>query len=62
MFPHRGEIPDMNNILDRDDLTIMKRAIFSTQVIKKCLPHLVIVKLSLGQYFKLSKRANLGNF
>ncbi|XP_015445475.1 glycogen [starch] synthase, liver isoform X2 [Pteropus alecto] len=27
----RGEIPDMNNILDRDDLTIMKRAIFSTQ-------------------------------
>ncbi|KAL2776752.1 glycogen [starch] synthase, liver [Daubentonia madagascariensis] len=29
----RGEIPDMNNILDRDDLTIMKRAIFSTQVI-----------------------------
>ncbi|XP_008579702.1 PREDICTED: glycogen [starch] synthase, liver [Galeopterus variegatus] len=31
----RGEIPDMNNILDRDDLTIMKRAIFSTQVIRK---------------------------
>ncbi|XP_070350484.1 glycogen [starch] synthase, liver isoform X2 [Equus asinus] len=29
----KGEIPDMNNILDRDDLTIMKRAIFSTQVI-----------------------------
>uniref|UniRef100_A0A5F9DPE4 Glycogen [starch] synthase n=1 Tax=Oryctolagus cuniculus TaxID=9986 RepID=A0A5F9DPE4_RABIT len=27
----RGEIPDMANILDRDDLTIMKRAIFSTQ-------------------------------
>ncbi|KAM7335673.1 hypothetical protein ACRRTK_006150 [Alexandromys fortis] len=27
----RGEIPDMNTILDRDDLTIMKRAIFSTQ-------------------------------
>ncbi|KAL4701082.1 hypothetical protein H8959_015086 [Pygathrix nigripes] len=27
----RGEIPDMNNVLDRDDLTIMKRAIFSTQ-------------------------------
>uniref|UniRef100_A0A5F5PS58 Glycogen [starch] synthase n=1 Tax=Equus caballus TaxID=9796 RepID=A0A5F5PS58_HORSE len=27
----KGEIPDMNNILDRDDLTIMKRAIFSTQ-------------------------------
>uniref|UniRef100_A0A452FD12 Glycogen [starch] synthase n=1 Tax=Capra hircus TaxID=9925 RepID=A0A452FD12_CAPHI len=29
----RGEIPDMNNILDRDDQTIMKRAIFSTQLI-----------------------------
>ncbi|XP_072000872.1 glycogen [starch] synthase, liver-like [Engystomops pustulosus] len=27
----RGEIPDLNKILDRDDLTIMKRAIFSTQ-------------------------------
>uniref|UniRef100_A0A8D2LBT0 Glycogen [starch] synthase n=1 Tax=Varanus komodoensis TaxID=61221 RepID=A0A8D2LBT0_VARKO len=27
----RGEIPDMNKILDRDDLTIMKRAIYSTQ-------------------------------
>ncbi|XP_032288702.1 glycogen [starch] synthase, liver isoform X2 [Phoca vitulina] len=27
----RGEIPDMDNILDRDDVTIMKRAIFSTQ-------------------------------
>ncbi|XP_069618878.1 glycogen [starch] synthase, liver isoform X1 [Ranitomeya imitator] len=27
----RGEIPDMSKILDRDDLTIMKRAIFSTQ-------------------------------
>uniref|UniRef100_A0A452QGB7 Glycogen [starch] synthase n=1 Tax=Ursus americanus TaxID=9643 RepID=A0A452QGB7_URSAM len=27
----RGEIPDMDNILDRDDITIMKRAIFSTQ-------------------------------
>ncbi|XP_056409803.1 glycogen [starch] synthase, liver-like [Hyla sarda] len=27
----RGEIPDMNKILDRDDLSIMKRAIFSTQ-------------------------------
>lgn len=25
----------MDNILDRDDLTIMKRAIFSTQVAKK---------------------------
>lgn len=33
-FHHRGEIPDMNTILDRDDLTIMKRAIFSTQVRK----------------------------
>ncbi|XP_040293738.1 glycogen [starch] synthase, liver isoform X1 [Bufo bufo] len=27
----RGQIPDLNKILDRDDLTIMKRAIFSTQ-------------------------------
>ncbi|CAN2390461.1 Glycogen starch synthase, partial [Pristimantis euphronides] len=27
----RGEIPDLNKILDRDDLTVMKRAIFSTQ-------------------------------
>ncbi|XP_034298026.1 glycogen [starch] synthase, liver [Pantherophis guttatus] len=27
----RGEIPDMNKIIDRDDLTIMKRAIYSTQ-------------------------------
>uniref|UniRef100_A0A668A3E7 Glycogen [starch] synthase n=1 Tax=Myripristis murdjan TaxID=586833 RepID=A0A668A3E7_9TELE len=27
----RGEIPDMNTILDRDDLTIMKRAIYATQ-------------------------------
>uniref|UniRef100_A0A4W3JBA3 Glycogen [starch] synthase n=1 Tax=Callorhinchus milii TaxID=7868 RepID=A0A4W3JBA3_CALMI len=27
----KGEIPDMNRILDRDDLTIMKRAIYATQ-------------------------------
>lgn len=27
----RGEIPDMNSILDRDDFTIMKRAIYATQ-------------------------------
>ncbi|RVE56238.1 hypothetical protein OJAV_G00219150 [Oryzias javanicus] len=27
----KGHIPDMNSILDRDDFTIMKRAIFSTQ-------------------------------
>ncbi|XP_040886475.1 glycogen [starch] synthase, liver [Toxotes jaculatrix] len=26
-----GKIPDMNSILDRDDLTIMKRAIYATQ-------------------------------
>ncbi|XP_048191131.1 glycogen [starch] synthase, liver [Perognathus longimembris pacificus] len=32
----RGEIPDMNTILDRDDVTIMKRAIFSTQ--RQALP------------------------
>lgn len=30
----RGEIPDMNSILDRDDFTIMKRAIYATQVIQ----------------------------
>lgn len=29
---HRGEIPDMSKILDRDDFTIMKRAIYATQV------------------------------
>lgn len=28
----RGQIPDLNNILDRDDFTIMKRAIYATQV------------------------------
>ncbi|XP_077791441.1 glycogen [starch] synthase, liver isoform X1 [Podarcis muralis] len=27
----RGEIPDMSKIIDRDDLTIIKRAIYSTQ-------------------------------
>ncbi|NXQ12921.1 GYS2 protein, partial [Peucedramus taeniatus] len=27
----KGEIPDLNKILDRDDISIMKRAIFSTQ-------------------------------
>ncbi|XP_030623903.1 glycogen [starch] synthase, liver isoform X1 [Chanos chanos] len=27
----KGEIPDMNKILDRDDFTIMKRALFATQ-------------------------------
>lgn len=27
----KGEIPDLSKILDRDDLTIMKRAIYSTQ-------------------------------
>uniref|UniRef100_A0A5F8G6L3 Glycogen [starch] synthase n=1 Tax=Monodelphis domestica TaxID=13616 RepID=A0A5F8G6L3_MONDO len=32
----KGEIPDLNKILDRDDVTIMKRAIFSTQ--RQCLP------------------------
>lgn len=29
----RGQIPDMNTILDRDDFTIMKRAIYATQVL-----------------------------
>uniref|UniRef100_A0A672N1J4 Glycogen [starch] synthase n=1 Tax=Sinocyclocheilus grahami TaxID=75366 RepID=A0A672N1J4_SINGR len=28
---NRGEIPDMSKILDRDDFTIMKRAIYATQ-------------------------------
>ncbi|XP_009075706.1 PREDICTED: glycogen [starch] synthase, liver isoform X2 [Acanthisitta chloris] len=32
----KGEIPDLNKILDRDDITIMKRAIYSTQ--RHCLP------------------------
>uniref|UniRef100_A0A803XKI3 Glycogen [starch] synthase n=1 Tax=Meleagris gallopavo TaxID=9103 RepID=A0A803XKI3_MELGA len=32
----KGEIPDLSKILDRDDITIMKRAIFSTQ--RHCLP------------------------
>ncbi|NXX30918.1 GYS2 protein, partial [Nicator chloris] len=27
----KGEIPDLNKILDRDDISIMKRAIFTTQ-------------------------------
>ncbi|XP_041933836.1 glycogen [starch] synthase, liver [Alosa sapidissima] len=27
----KGEIPDMNNILERDDFSIMKRAIYATQ-------------------------------
>lgn len=34
----RGEIPDMDSILDRDDFTIMKRAIYATQVIRSMLP------------------------
>uniref|UniRef100_A0A8D3C633 Glycogen [starch] synthase n=1 Tax=Scophthalmus maximus TaxID=52904 RepID=A0A8D3C633_SCOMX len=29
----KGTIPDMNSILDRDDFTIMKRAIYATQII-----------------------------
>uniref|UniRef100_A0A8C2JFT2 Glycogen [starch] synthase n=1 Tax=Cyprinus carpio TaxID=7962 RepID=A0A8C2JFT2_CYPCA len=29
----RGEIPDMSKILDRDDFTIMKRAIYATQIV-----------------------------
>lgn len=32
----RGQIPDLNNILDRDDFTIMKRAIYATQVCVWC--------------------------
>uniref|UniRef100_A0A7N6BFL7 Glycogen [starch] synthase n=1 Tax=Anabas testudineus TaxID=64144 RepID=A0A7N6BFL7_ANATE len=30
-FKTQGQIPDMNSILDRDDFTIMKRAIYATQ-------------------------------
>uniref|UniRef100_A0A8C7R1Y3 Glycogen [starch] synthase n=1 Tax=Oncorhynchus mykiss TaxID=8022 RepID=A0A8C7R1Y3_ONCMY len=29
----KGDIPDMNTILDRDDFTIMKRAIYATQIV-----------------------------
>lgn len=36
----RGESPDMNSILDRDDFTIMKRAIYATQVIQSHTFHL----------------------
>ena len=36
----RGEIPDMTSILDRDDFTIMKRAIYATQVIWSHSTHL----------------------
>lgn len=62
ILPHRGEIPDMNNILDRDDVTIMKRAIFSTQVMKKRVTHTPkIVKINLDQYFNLLEWASLGN-
>uniref|UniRef100_A0A6I8N9Z0 Glycogen [starch] synthase n=1 Tax=Ornithorhynchus anatinus TaxID=9258 RepID=A0A6I8N9Z0_ORNAN len=32
----KGEIPDLTKILDRDDVTVMKRAIFSTQ--RRTLP------------------------
>ncbi|MGH0182704.1 UNVERIFIED_CONTAM: hypothetical protein FKN15_010226 [Acipenser sinensis] len=41
----KGEIPDMNKILDRDDFTIMKRAIYGTQSVSLCLH---CVKLHTG--------------
>ena len=40
----RGQIPDMNSILDRDDFTIMKRAIYATQVLQP-FPHSVFFGL-----------------
>lgn len=30
--PYRGSLPDMNKMLDKEDFTMMKRAIFATQV------------------------------
>lgn len=30
--PCRGSLPDMNKMLDKEDFTMMKRAIFATQV------------------------------
>ncbi|TRY81368.1 hypothetical protein DNTS_021188 [Danionella cerebrum] len=39
----RGEIPDLSQILDRDDFTIMKRAIFATQV-SRCMTLLFLVE------------------
>lgn len=53
----------MNNILDRDDLTIMKRAIFSTQVIRKKAPTVShSYKILSNQYFNLLECANLEHF
>lgn len=38
----RGQIPDLNNILDRDDFTIMKRAIYATQVcVRACVREII---------------------
>lgn len=60
---YRGEIPDMNTILDRDDITIMKRAIFSTQVRKeKSTRHFPWFLKSACQHFYLLKFISLGLF
>lgn len=32
LLPYRGSLPDMNKMLDKEDFTMMKRAIFATQV------------------------------
>lgn len=44
----RGQIPDMNSILDRDDFTIMKRAIYATQVLQPFPPMLLRQQTSIG--------------
>lgn len=44
----RGEIPDMSSILDRDDFTIMKRAIYATQVIQSHASELSALSLTLN--------------
>lgn len=44
----RGEIPDMSSILNRDDFTIMKRAIYATQVIQSHASELSALSLTLN--------------
>ncbi|KAG9471181.1 glycogen [starch] synthase, liver [Eleutherodactylus coqui] len=58
----RGEIPDLTKILDRDDLTIMKRAIFSTQ--RQSLPPVTthnMVDDSMDPILNTVRRINLFN-
>lgn len=52
----RGEIPEMNKILDKDDVTIMKRAIYATQVsdvmyikITFCISKWLLISLMLPE-------------